>query len=353
MGWRYRNTRNASLVLCILLLPLSSQPLARTWRVPSECHAIGAGLDPASYGDTVLVAPGTYVNTIYDPDTQVEPGPGEWLIGEGGPEVTVIEMCTSSVGVVLHNCEGARVSGFTIRYGSDCPDPSANTYGIWCSGCTDVIVEDCIIEHVNMGFYVDLGSSGWWWPVFRNNTVRYCSYGIYCIDMFEPGRPLFEGNTITECGFGAEIQNSGPKFDANEISYCRHWAMSYAGHCGGNCTRNVIAYNEDGGVWVYADPPLATPGFNGGFLPEEGNDFYGNGGYDIHYQYAPASGQGLLMALYNYWGSDCPDFSTKIYGEYVNHFLWLDSTHTVVLNEDDCPGATEPTTWGSIKAMFR
>jgi hypothetical protein len=301
----------------------------------------------------VLVASGTYVNTIDDPDTWVEPGPGVWLISEEGPEVTIVEMCTSGCGMVLADCEGARVSGFTIRYMAGCPEPPGLTTGIWCSGCTDVIVEDCIIEHVDEGIYVDRGSSGWWWPIFRNNTVRHCSYGIFCVDMFEPDRPLFQGNTITECGFGAEILNSRPKFEANEISHCSHWAMSYGGDCGGECTRNVIAYNEDGGVWVYADPPLAAPEFNAVLRPEEANDFYGNGGYDIHYEYAPGSGEGLLMAVYNYWGSDCPDFSSKIYGKNVIHFVWVDSTHTVILNEDDCPGAAEATTWGRIKAIFR
>jgi hypothetical protein len=42
-----------------------------------------------------------------------------------------------------------------------------------------------------------------------------------------------------------------------------------------------------------------------------------------------------------------------VYGENVRHFLWLDSTHTVVLNEDDCPGVGEPATWGMIKALFK
>jgi hypothetical protein len=78
-----------------------------------------------------------------------------------------------------------------------------------------------------------------------------CVYGILCVDMWEPDRPFFQGNLITECSFGAEIENSGPRFDANKISHCRHWAMSYARHCGGGCTRNVITYSEEGGVWVY------------------------------------------------------------------------------------------------------
>jgi hypothetical protein len=58
------------------------------------------------------------------------------------------------------------------------------------------------------------------------------------------------------------------------------------------------------------------------------------------------------MAIYNYWGSDCPDFAAKIHGR-VDYTPWMDSTHTQVFDEDDCPPSTEPCTWSSIKAMYR
>ncbi|MFH1312115.1 MAG: right-handed parallel beta-helix repeat-containing protein [Candidatus Eisenbacteria bacterium] len=341
---------------CAACLVSGTETDARSWYVlpdsTGDAPTIPAGLDSASYGDTVLVAPGIY-QTFDDPETKIYAKDGVWLLSEGGPDVTVIEMC-GATGITFFTCEGARASGFWIRPGSGggCEPPPLLARGISCYECTDVIVEHCIIEGVDHGIYVRGASSEWWKPVFRNNVIRDCYMGIYCWDIHDPGRPFFQGNTITECAFGAEILDSAPNLDGNEITH-NAWGLSYGGHCGGNCTRNVIAYNEDGGVWVYSDPPLASPDFNGTWLPEEANDFYGNGGYDIRYMYDPEQGQGLVMAIYNWWGSDCPNFASRIYGSNVVYSPWLDSTHTVAITEADCQGATEPTTWGSIKAMFR
>lgn len=323
---------------------------ARTWHVPSECPTIHAGLDSASYGDTVLVAPGTYLKTD-DPETMIHPGPGVRLVSEGGPEATIIEFCNSSIGILLNQCEGARVCGFTIRFGSgpDCWFPPGPTEGVRCRDCTDVVVENCIMEDVSYGICVMGRSSQWWKPVFRNNVIRNCGPGIGVFDGIDAGRPYFQGNMITSCNCGAEIRNSSPMFDGNTITYCREYGMYYMYHCGGSCTNNVIAHNGMG-VAIYADPPLAAPDFNGGWEPQHANDFFDNGGIDISYTHS--SGQGFVMALYNYWGSRCPD-STAIFQGTVIFTPWVDSTHQQVLNHSDCPNATEPTTWGAIKAMFR
>ena len=155
---------------------------------------------------------------------------------------------------------------------------------------------------------------------------------------------------VTACNCGGEIMNSSPNFDNNDITQCRDYALYYTGHCGGNLTSNVIAHNGDHGIYIYADPPLAAPDFNGSWLPEEANDFYENHAGHIWYDHSP--GDGFVMALYNYWGSPCPDFATKIHGE-VNYSPWMDSVHEQVLDEDDCPDGTKPSTWGAIKGLFR
>ena len=211
MGWRYRNTLSASLLLCILLLTLPPQPLARTWRVPSECPTIKAGLDSATSGDTVMVAPGTYLETL-DPETWIRPGPGEHLVSEDGPEATIIEVCDTGIGIVFFECERASVSGFTIRTGSgpDCGHPPSLTEGISCYDCTNVIVEDCIIEDFNYGICIEGASSKWWLPAFRNNIIRSCAFGIYCFETIEVGSPFFENNVITDCNYGALFYDSCP-----------------------------------------------------------------------------------------------------------------------------------------------
>ncbi len=87
------SVRRSALLVCIAALALAPFVSARTWRVPSECPTINAGLNSASYGDTVLVAPGTYITSAYDPQTRIWPGAGVTLIGEGGRDVTTIAIC--------------------------------------------------------------------------------------------------------------------------------------------------------------------------------------------------------------------------------------------------------------------
>lgn len=335
-----------------LLLPQVSH--ARTWYVTPDSTGLAtpikAGLDSASYGDTVLVAPGTYVRTD-DPETAVRPGPGVTFLSEQGPDSTVIEFCNITTGIGLSNCEGARVSGFTVRFAlkPGCGFPGGWLGGIVCNRCTDVVVEDCIVENVTYGIDVWGESQAWWQPLFRDITIRNCYAGIRCQDVRGPGRPLFLNISISNCDIGADVWDSEPNFESCTITYCSDYAMTYLGHCGGNCYRCVIAHNQEG-VHIYSDPPLAAPSFNGSWLPENANDFYDNAGWDIYYEHSHP--QALVMAIWNYWGEDCPDFSSRIHGR-VDYTPWTDSTHTRLLNSEVCAQGREPSTWGTIKAMFR
>jgi hypothetical protein len=332
-------------MLAISTIPLPS--LARTWHIApdstSSTSVIHAAIDSASYGDTVLVAPGTYVRTD-DPDSDVDLAPGISLVSECGSDVTILEFCDTSLGILLIRCEGARVSGFTVRHGPlgpDCGNAMGEDYGIVCNNCTDVVIEDCVIERLDHGISVNGESLEWGKPVVRNNTIRDCSYGISCSAVVGPSRPLFEGNTITGCGKGAEIWNSEPDFESCEIINSWAYGLVYIDHCGGNVNKCTIAHTHGTGVYVWCDPPLAAPWFNGSWLHENANDFYDNAGWDIWYRYT--GDQGLMMAPYDYWGSDCPNFAGKIYGRVI-YTPWMDSTHTQVFDEDDCPPSADPCT---------
>jgi hypothetical protein len=336
-------------VLTLFLAPGALSESA-TWRVPSQCPTIHAGLDSTSYGDTVLVAPGTY-QLSDDPETWIAPGPGIRLVSEDGPDVTIIEFCEISTAIALYQCEGARVNGFTMRFGTSpgCLSPPVYTSGVECVDCTDVIVENCIIDGLGNGIYVRGSSSEWWKPVFRHNTIRSCGFGVYLENVIDSGRPYFQGNTITSCSYGAWVWDSSPMFRDNTIASCSFFAAEFYGHCGGGWDRNLIA-NNAGGIDIHADPPLAAPSFNGGWMPEDANDFLGNRGKAISFSHSP--GDGFVMAIYNYWGTDCPESSLSFTGSVIFE-PWVDSTHTQILNHTHCPGATEPTTWGAIKAMYR
>jgi len=336
------------LFVSLVVLALSAVTTeARTWHVPSECPTIHAAIDSAASGATVLVGPGAYYESA-EPETWIMLKHGQSLLGEGGPETTIIEFCGTADGVVM--AEATRLRGFTIRYASQpgCEDPPASTEGVYSWSHTDVIVEDCIIDDCDIGIKVAGASQEWGKPIVRNNVIRGASWGVTCSQMGDPGRPLFEGNTITDCWWGGFAEDCSPLFDFNQITHCGT-GLVFGGNCTGDCSGNTIAYNGIGAD-IWADPPLGAPTFNGSWEPELANDFYGNTALDIRYGHPP--GLAGIMAIYNYWGSNCPNFAGKLQGEVI-YSPWMDSTHTVVLTEKDCPGATEPSTWGSIKAMFK
>ncbi|MGB3479494.1 MAG: right-handed parallel beta-helix repeat-containing protein [bacterium] len=101
-------------ILCSLMLTL---PLWGTIiYVPSQYPTIQQGLNAAQYGDTVLVASGTYPENIIWPSQD-----GIFLMSESGPAVTAIN--GSSIGRVLNFpnysfTQNTVITGFTVENGT-------------------------------------------------------------------------------------------------------------------------------------------------------------------------------------------------------------------------------------------
>jgi hypothetical protein len=94
------------LLSCVVLLTLCSPVSASTWNVPADAPTIQAGIDSASAGDTVLVACGTYAESV-------ELKPGITLSSETGlPDCVTIE---SGSRTVVH-C-GSTVDSTTLIQG--------------------------------------------------------------------------------------------------------------------------------------------------------------------------------------------------------------------------------------------
>lgn len=355
--------RHVSFLILAVILATPFSALARIWYVrpdsTGDVPSIKAGLDSASYGDTVLVAPGVYLRTG-DPETNIIPGPGVCLTSDEGPELTIIEVCGAGGGISLGECEGARVSGFTVRYGDEpgCVPGMGWPTGIFLGDCLDVIVEDCIVQAPAYGIQVHGAITGPDMPIIRGNRISNCAYGLDCGGSFARLTPLFQDNVVTDCNFGIHVDRSAPRIDGNSITNCRWMGMQFGGDCGGNCTRNIIANNgyiggdvDHGGVWIGGDTEGQTVSFNKFCEPAMANDFYGNTGCDICTR---ALGEYMWVdAEYNYWGSDCPDFSGRFLGK-IWCGIWVDSAHTSIFTDwSHCQKPTEPSTWGGIKAIYR
>lgn len=123
----------------ILVLPRPGQ--AATILVPSEASTLQKGIDLAFKGDTVLVAPGTYVENI---DFL---GKAITVRSEDGPETTIIDGNQSGPVVLFTKGEGQTsvLRGFTLRNGT-----SINEGGVSVEDSSPKIVGN-IIENNTQG----------------------------------------------------------------------------------------------------------------------------------------------------------------------------------------------------------
>ncbi|OGC77140.1 MAG: hypothetical protein A2Z27_00415 [candidate division Zixibacteria bacterium RBG_16_50_21] len=128
----------------ILQLIVVFSPLivsATVIRVPTDQPTIQTGINAANYGDTVLVAPGTY----YENDTLKA---GITLMSEKGADSTIIDGDSASPYPLpvlrCDSCENLVISGFTIRNGECSLYPSLwryNAGGINCNNCDNLVLE--------------------------------------------------------------------------------------------------------------------------------------------------------------------------------------------------------------------
>ena len=72
-------------LLFVLTIILSASVFAATIQVPGEFPTIQAGIDMAVVGDTILVAPGMYYESLSYGGKDVV------VVSESGPEQTIID----------------------------------------------------------------------------------------------------------------------------------------------------------------------------------------------------------------------------------------------------------------------
>jgi predicted outer membrane repeat protein len=186
---------SVGLLMTVMLAGLS---LAATIHVPADQPTIQAGVDAASAGDTVLVAPGTYVGSG---NTDIDfGGTDRVLLSEAGPLHTVIDTQGAGRGIVFGNGETSAsiIGGFTIRNAAmpgrlggailcssssptirDCEfsDNVANAGGgIYCVGNSSITASGCtFVRNSGLngggGIYVDGGSLACMDCLFSENSA--------------------------------------------------------------------------------------------------------------------------------------------------------------------------------------
>ncbi len=128
-----------------------------TYHVPGDAATIQGGINLAGAGDTVIVAPGTYVEALVIDESIT-------LISSGGPLVTIIDPPSSEYYLVSIEASNVTFSGFTVTN----PDYNANAdaSGILTYNAlkkSNIHITNCIIH--------DIGT-------MTRSPVSFGTYGI-------------------------------------------------------------------------------------------------------------------------------------------------------------------------------
>ena len=129
-----------ALFICIALLFIPLAGFSATINVPADYSTIQDAINAANNGDTVLVAPGTYVENI---DFIAKP---ITVMSSDGPEITIID---GSLGDTVVRCTSLEVrdsilDGFTLTGGTGI---SGHGGAIFIGASSPTIINNIITTH--------------------------------------------------------------------------------------------------------------------------------------------------------------------------------------------------------------
>jgi hypothetical protein len=151
--------------------------------ITCDCMTIQACMDSAAYGDTVLVAAGTYGFVRIDGTAM--PKSGIALVSESGPGVTTIDAGDSTNALECVAVEDVLVEGFTLSRGEP--------VGVLVASASVEVLGNVIRENSDTGLDATSDSH----VEIRNNTIEdngpgQAGGGIRCA----PAWAVIEGNVI-------------------------------------------------------------------------------------------------------------------------------------------------------------
>jgi hypothetical protein len=184
----------ASILLCGSVAFASAAFAGVTIDVPGDFPTIQAAIDAAATGDVVLVAPGTYVESIDFLGKAIE------VRSSSGPEVTVIDgtgAAVSVVSAVSGEGDDTLLDGFTITNGE-----------------AGTIYTPLPFYTFGGGMYVDASSPTISNCIFAENRAGFGGGAYFRESFSEVSNTIFHDNRAITDGGGAQCWGGGVVFNA-------------------------------------------------------------------------------------------------------------------------------------------
>ena len=248
---RPAHERRSGYVFLYVLVGLLAAPAwaQTTINVPGNAPTIQAAIDTAIDGDTVLVAPGTYVENINFNGKAIT------VSSSGGPATTIIDGSKGAIAVsfVSGETRTSVINGFTIQnsgasmYPNNDPsvyfDGIKVSYTAACPGCiSNPTITNNVITH-NYGYGIEVHFGG---ALISGNVISYTATQYdprfdYGCD-YDDGDGIFVGGTPNDPSVTTTISNNAIEYN---VGHCLGGGIGlFSAPLSTVISNNIIANNQ-------------------------------------------------------------------------------------------------------------